>query len=103
MVASLGTPVTTGSPQFTRADSNGDGVINNGDAVFSLGYLFSGAQAICRDAIDTNDDGSVDIGDPIYTLTFLFSGGIAPPAPFPSCGEDPSGDSLDCQGTVSCP
>ena len=103
MVASLGTPATSGSPQFLRADANGDGVINIGDAVFGLGYLFGGTPAICRDALDTNDDGANDIGDPIYSLAFLFSGGFAPPAPFPSCGEDPSSDSLDCLGTVSCP
>lgn len=103
MVASLGTPATSGSPQFLRGDANGDGVINIGDAVFGLGYLFGGTPAICRDALDTNDDGANDIGDPIYSLAFLFSGGFAPPAPFPSCGEDPSSDSLDCLGTVSCP
>ena len=84
-------------PQFIRADANWDGVVDIGDVVMQLGVLF-GCTAVCScpDVLDSNDDGSNDISDPIYLLLYLFSGGSPPPAPFPSCGADPTLDTLDC-------
>ncbi len=43
------------------------------DAVAALGYLFLGAAAPCRDALDTDDNGSIDITDPIYLLNFILT------------------------------
>ena len=40
--------------------------------------------------------GVVNITDAIYTYNFLFLGGPAPPAPYPSCGADPTADDLTC-------
>lgn len=61
----------------------------------------------CNDACDANDDGGFDISDPVTMLGFLFVIGTAPyPAPaHPICGEDPTGDALDCltQPTTACP
>jgi len=71
-------------------------VVNIGDAVSILDYLFSQAPNDCLDAIDTNDDRMADIGDAIYLLDFLFSQGRAPAIPFPLPGVDPTADLLDC-------
>ncbi|MCA8961073.1 MAG: hypothetical protein KDC38_11200, partial [Planctomycetes bacterium] len=94
-----------GSPvEFVRGDCNGDGVDDIADAVCALGYLFLGAAASCLDALDSNDSGILDIADPVYLLEALFVSGPLPPAPFPSCGTDPTGDLLDCVlGAMVCP
>ena len=34
-------------------------------------------------------------------VLFLFAGGAPPRAPFPGCGSDPTGDSLECEGPPS--
>ncbi|MBI4604698.1 MAG: hypothetical protein HY721_22275 [Planctomycetes bacterium] len=80
-----------------RADSNHDAVVDIGDPVHSLNFLFQGGPAPpCMDAADANDDGLVDIADPIFTLSFLFLGGSAPPAPGAACGFDLTVDGLAC-------
>lgn len=92
-----------GAPVFRRGDANGDGAFDIGDAISTLGALFSGGtSAGCADAADANDDGQVDIGDAIFTLGALFSAGTAPPAPgSTSCGVDPTADDLGCES--GCP
>ena len=86
--------------RFRRADSNADGVLNIGDAVYTLGFLFRGSpDRIPReDAADSNDDGKLDISDPVHSLGYLFLGSPGPPPPFDSdasdCGDDPSPDAL---------
>lgn len=80
-----------------RGDANNDGVVSSSDATFINSYLFSGGPTpTCRDTADVNDDGQIDISDSIYLLNYLQQGGPAPPAPFPSCGHDPTSDSLGC-------
>ncbi len=80
-----------GNQPFVRGDANNDGAVDIGDAIFTLGFLFSqGTPPTCMDAADSNDDGAVDIGDAIYTLAFLFSNGAPPPPPFPAAGLDPT-------------
>jgi hypothetical protein len=82
---------------FVRGDSNQDAGLDISDAVHTLGALFlSGPPLSCRDAADANDDGRMDITDPIFFLNHLFRGGEAPPAPYPSAGEDPTSDDLPC-------
>ena len=83
---------------FLRSDCDGGGNLNIGDAIFLLGELFnpSGNGLPCEDACDVNDDAGVNIADAIFTLQFLFGGGVMPPAPFPDCGSDPTGDALGC-------
>jgi hypothetical protein len=57
-------------------DANNDRSINIADAVFLLGYLFSGAKAPdCKKAADANDDKSLNIADAVTILGYLFSGG----------------------------
>jgi hypothetical protein len=91
-------------PGFRRGDADGDGEINITDAIFTLGFLFSGGREPgCHKAADADDSGQLDITDPIFTLSFLFLGGPAPPAPgHQSCGSDPTPDALPCTAQPSC-
>ncbi|MFN0059680.1 MAG: lamin tail domain-containing protein [Planctomycetota bacterium] len=109
VIALLTAPATvyggTGSGTFIRADSNADGTIDIGDAIFTLSFLFSGGIApSCPDAADANDDGAIDIGDAIFTLSYLFTpGSQTPPPPFPTAGTDPTGDTLICGAPCTTP
>ena len=69
---------------FTRADANFDALVDIGDVVTILDYLFSGVPGPdCLASLDVNDDDAVDIGDGIYLLNALFvSGSPNPPEPF---------------------
>jgi nicotinamide riboside kinase len=80
--------VVHAEPQITTVclailgDANGDGVIDLGDAVQILNYLFKGGPA--PDPLwtgDCNCDGMVDFGDAIYLLNYLFKGGPPPCEP----------------------
>ncbi|MEC9475648.1 MAG: HYR domain-containing protein [Planctomycetota bacterium] len=89
---------------FLRGDTNDDGTYDISDAIYILGYIFSGAaDPTCMDALDENDDGQIQIADAIYHFSALFMGGSPPAAPYDSCGVDPTPDSLDCEGYQSCP
>ncbi|MCZ6792712.1 MAG: hypothetical protein O7J95_03760, partial [Planctomycetota bacterium] len=93
VVAAIATPLEL----FVRGDANGDGRVDVSDPVSTLGYLFLGSSEIrCLDAADANDDGELAISDPIRTLQLLFLGGPRLPAPYPTRGEDPTEDALDC-------
>jgi len=64
---------------FIRGDANGDGIIDLGDLVYLIGYLYTGAPA--PDPVwvgDCNRDGIVDIGDVVYLINYLFKGGPPP-------------------------
>lgn len=87
-----------GQSTFIRGDSNGDGTIDVGDVIGNLSVQFDGATVACESALDVDDSGDVTIGDAIVLLSFLFSAGTPPAPPFPSCGLDPSLDSLSCAG-----
>ena len=93
--ASLGARLEADS--FVRGDPNGDGSINMTDVISTLNFLFLGGSTPgCLDAADADNNGVVQLTDGIYTLNFLFSGGAQPPAPWPTCGEDPGDDDLGC-------
>jgi hypothetical protein len=82
---------------FRRGETNDDEQIDIGDAVYLLNFLFqSGEPLVCRSSGDVNDDGFLDVSDAVYVLQFQFTGGEAPPAPFPTCGMDPTHDALGC-------
>ena len=62
-----------------RGDANGDGVIDLGDVVYLLNYLYKGGPT--PNPLwtgDTNSDGVVDIGDVVYLLNYLYKGGPPP-------------------------
>ncbi|MGE4632768.1 MAG: HYR domain-containing protein [Planctomycetota bacterium] len=89
---------------FLRGDTNDDGSFDISDAIYILGYVFSGAaEPACLDALDENDDGFVQIADAIYHFNALFLGGPLPAAPWDSCGVDPTDDTLECDSYQSCP
>ena len=90
--------------RLRRGDANTDGLFDIGDAIVTLGFLFSSGPLSCLDAADSNDDGLLDISDGITTLGALFSGGALPPAPGPNnCGVDPTSDNLGCDQYSACP
>jgi len=71
-------------------DANGSGGVDIDDAVYLIGYIFSGG--LPPEPIEVGDvdcSESVDIDDVVYMIAYIFSGGPMP------C--DPSGDGLpDC-------
>jgi hypothetical protein len=93
----------TGS--FTRADTNEDFLIDIGDVITSLDYLFSGVEGPeCLARLDINDDNLLDIGDPIYLLNALFvSGSPNPPEPFGSFADLVTGPDPTPSVVTPCP
>ena len=93
----------TGS--FTRADTNEDFLIDIGDVITSLDYLFAaGAGPECLARLDVNDDNLLDIGDPIYLLNALFvSGSPNPPEPFGSFADLVTGPDPTPSTETPCP
>ncbi len=66
---------------YIPGDASGDGVVDIGDVVYLINYLFkSGPAPYPLIAGDANCDGVVDVGDVIYLINYLFKGG-----PVPSC------------------
>jgi hypothetical protein len=64
---------------FVRGDINGDAVINVGDMVYLLNYLYRNSLPPYPLAGgDVNCDGTVDVGDVIYLINYLFRGGSLP-------------------------
>jgi len=64
---------------FTRGDANGDGVIDLGDILYLISYLYKGGPA--PNPLwtgDANSDGVVDLGDILYLVSYLYKGGPAP-------------------------
>ena len=89
--------------EFIRGDSNDDKTVNLADPIATLQMLFGNLPLNCEDAADTNDDGTVNLADPIHMLSYLLGGGMAPPAPFPLCGNDPTLDAIECLNVSLCP
>lgn len=88
---------------FARSDADANGSTEISDSIGMLRHLFLGAlPPTCLDASDSNDDGVLDLSDAVFSLAFLFLGGQAPPAPFPTCGEDLTADRLDCDASLTC-
>ena len=64
-----------------HGDANGNGVIDLGDIVYLITYLYkSGPEPIPMEAGDVNCSGIVELGDIVYLITYLYKGG-----PPPSC------------------
>ncbi len=88
---------------FIRGDADGLGTYSIADAIMILNWVFEGLPLPCDDAGDVNDDGLIDIADSSYLLTFIFNSGSPPPAPYATCGPDPTADSLGCASYSACP
>ncbi len=58
-------------------DANTDGLVNVGDPVFLINYIFKGGlppQAL--ECTDVNADGQTNVGDVVYMINFIFKGGL---------------------------
>ena len=84
MQSSQGVPLvdsyTWSFPIMVNAgDCNADGVIDIGDVVYLVNYLYkSGSPPDPLEAGDTNCDRIVNVGDVIYLVNYLFKGGLPP-------------------------
>ena len=96
-IASDTIQITVISKQFIRGDANLNGKIDIADAIHTLLHVGQGFEVPCRDALDADDTGVIDITDGIVIIEYLFLSGDPMPAPFPSRGDDPTADDLDCE------
>jgi hypothetical protein len=77
------------SPQFPAicGDINEDGVVNIGDVIDCINYLFKYSSPVWRpiscpkNLADVNSDGIINIGDIVYLVSFLFRGSLEPTCP----------------------
>lgn len=69
-------------------DVNNDGIVNLGDVVYTIGYLYRGGPPPEPYACigDVNADEIVNLGDVVYLIGYLYRGG---PVPLPDCCEPP--------------
>ncbi len=79
---------TTEGIPVTCGDVNDDGIINVGDVVYMVTYLYRGGPAPIPNTCvgDVNNDDIVNVGDVVYLVTYLYRGG---PAPNPLCCTPP--------------
>ena len=65
-----------------RGDVNGDGLIDVGDVVYLVDYLYKDGPAPNPEEIgDVNCDGVVNVGDVIHLVNYLYRGGPPPCEP----------------------
>ncbi len=62
-----------------RGDANADGVIDLGDIVCLITYLYrEGPEPCPMESGDANCDGVVDLGDIVFLINYLYKGGPPP-------------------------
>jgi len=65
---------------LTCGDANNDGIVNVGDVVYLINYLYKNGPTplptTC--AGDCTGDGIVNVGDVVYLINYLFKGGPTP-------------------------
>jgi len=67
------------SSSFQCGDANGDGMVDIGDVVALLNYLYRNGAPPDPPAVgDVNTDQIVDLGDVVYMINYLFKGGPEP-------------------------
>jgi hypothetical protein len=67
---------------YLYGDVTEDGIIDGGDVVYLINYLFKGGpppEPLLSG--DNTCDGNVDSGDVVYLINYLFKGGPAPECP----------------------
>lgn len=68
--------------QYVCGDANGDGMVNVGDAVFLIAYVFSGGSPPNPECEgDANGDSGTNVGDAVHLISYVFKGGPAPVEP----------------------
>jgi len=74
--------VNIGDSLWIPGDSNADGLVNIGDCVYTIGYIFrEGPAPMPYEAGDANCDILVNVGDVVYTINYIFRDGAAPGCP----------------------
>ncbi len=67
------------SPWDYRGDANGDGIVNVGDIVFLVSYLYkNGPPPVPVSEGDVNCDGIVNVGDIVFLVSYLYRNGPVP-------------------------
>jgi hypothetical protein len=67
---------------FMAGDTNVDGVVDVGDVVYEINYLFKhGPYPLCLDCADVNGDCGINVGDVVYLVNYLFKSGAEPQIP----------------------
>jgi len=67
---------------YVCGDADGDSLVNIGDAVTIINYIFKGGPPPDPiEAGDANADHTVNVGDAVYLITFIFKGGPSPQCP----------------------
>ncbi len=87
-VTDLGSPTDTDTQQlfilvyessFVRGDVNHDSVIDVGDVVYLINYLYEGGpEPVPWEAGDVNCDGTIDLSDVVYLINYLYREGPPP-------------------------
>jgi len=80
--------ITTSEVPVICGDVNNDGIVNVGDIVYLVSYLYKGGPApIPMPCVgDVNNDDIVNVGDIVYLVSYLYKGG---PVPNPNCCNPP--------------
>jgi hypothetical protein len=65
-------------------DANRDGIINVGDVVYLVSYLYRGGpEPDPPEAGDANCDDIANVGDVVFLVSYLYKGGLPPACPGP--------------------
>lgn len=68
-----------GTVAQVAGDANGDSIVNVGDIVYEVNYLYkSGSPPVFYECGDPNTDCVVDVGDIVYLINYLFRQGPDP-------------------------
>jgi len=75
--ASLG--LVTFDPALLHGDVNLDGIIDLGDVLYLVSYLYkNGSEPQMALVADVNRDETLDMGDMLYLISYLYKSGPAP-------------------------
>ena len=62
-----------------RGDANADGIIELGDIVYLINFVYKGGDPPCpMEAGDANCDGVVELGDIVYLINYVYKNGPPP-------------------------
>jgi hypothetical protein len=80
--------LVTFDPAILHGDVNLDGIVNIGDVVYLVSYLYkNGPPPEVLILADINRDGQIDVGDIVYLVSYLYRGGPPPLTGPPASGE----------------
>ena len=71
--------ITVTESSFIRGDVNHDGLVDLGDVMYLINYLYKyGLEPLPWEAGDVNCDGIIDLTDVLYLINYLYKGGPPP-------------------------